>query len=315
MNIAIRAHGKLLLTAEYAVLEGAEALALPVRYGQTLRAESNAPPSELRWYSVDERQELWFEAVFDLDAFEIRRASEAQVAERLRAVLLACRRQRPSFLQSGSGWTVYIEADYPLEWGLGSSSTLVAALARWAEADPYEVLFETFGGSGYDVACAFAEGPILYRLDKQRRPQVTPVAFHPPFSEQLCFVFWGTKQDSRIEVERFRRHAATAAADWIEAVSQQTRACLSAQTLPEFIGCLRQHERLISSVIGLTPVQEKYFPDFNGAVKSLGAWGGDFVLAASDAPFKETAEYFCQKGFPTCISYDNMVLGASIEKK
>jgi len=34
-------------------------------------------------------------------------------------------------------------------------------------------------------------------------------------------------------------------------------------------------------------------------MKSLGAWGGDFVLATSQASEEETRKYFGQKGFTT----------------
>jgi hypothetical protein len=47
------------------------------------------------------------------------------------------------------------------------------------------------------------------------------------------------------------------------------------------------------------------FPDYSRAIKSLGAWGGDFVLATGN--FNEM-DYFKQKGFHTIISYHKMVL-------
>ena len=38
-----------------------------------------------------------------------------------------------------------------------TSSTLIANLAKWSNVDPYILLSETFGGSGYDIACASAK--------------------------------------------------------------------------------------------------------------------------------------------------------------
>ena len=46
-----RAHGKFLLTAEYMVLKGAKALALPLSYGQQMQVSDIAGDS-WHWYSA-----------------------------------------------------------------------------------------------------------------------------------------------------------------------------------------------------------------------------------------------------------------------
>ncbi|MCS7035135.1 MAG: GYDIA family GHMP kinase [Saprospiraceae bacterium] len=308
MSTVIRAHGKLLLTGEYAVLDGAEALALPVRYGQTLHAQPSDTPATLRWTSVDAHGTPWFEAAFSLPTLSIESTSDPKTAERLRDLLLACRRQRADFLADLEGWNVRIEADYPLHWGLGSSSTLVAALARWAAVDPYAVLFETLGGSGYDIACAFATGPIFYQLEAHQTPHVEAAPFDPPFADHLFFVFLERKQDSHAEIRRFRQSKATPPADWLNAISALARQCAAAQTLEDFAQRLREHEQLLAPALARTPVQEALFEDFPGVVKSLGAWGGDFVLAASPLAAWQTQQYFAEKGFPTCIPFRDMAL-------
>ena len=53
------------------------------------------------------------------------------------------------------------------------------------------------------------------------------------------------------------------------------------------------------------PIKQKLFSDFPGGIKSLGAWGGDFILATGT---KETMEYFKEKGYATVISFQDMVL-------
>jgi len=299
------AHGKLLLTGEYAVLDGALALALPVRYGQTLQAETSEPGT-LHWASIDETGLVWFEAAFALPSLDLLRATDAPTAQRLWDMLRACQRQTPSFLGTAAGWTVQTRTDFPRAWGLGTSSTLIAALARWAGADPYQVLFETLGGSGYDIACAFADGPLLYRLDGLI-PHTERVDFAPPFAEQLFFVFLEKKQDSRAGIRRFREQAQRDTG-LVHAVSALTRQCLAARTLPDFCALLLEHERLIGQTLDLPRAQDLYFPDFPGTIKSLGAWGGDFVLAASAEPAAETVRYFREKGFSTCLAYRDMVL-------
>ena len=53
-------HGKLLLTAEYAVLDGAKCLAVPTKLGQSLRV-SPLKKSLIDWKSFDHQGNLWFE--------------------------------------------------------------------------------------------------------------------------------------------------------------------------------------------------------------------------------------------------------------
>ena len=43
----------------------------------------------------------------------------------------------------------------------------------------------------------------------------------------------------------------------------------------------------------------------SGTIKSLGAWGGDFVLATGD---EEAQKYFKRKGYKTIIPFQDMIL-------
>jgi len=47
------------------------------------------------------------------------------------------------------------------------------------------------------------------------------------------------------------------------------------------------------------------FSDFSGSIKSLGAWGGDFVLVAHS---ENPTAYFKEKGYEVIFSYHQMVL-------
>ena len=60
-------HGKLLISAEYAVLDGALALALPTKFGQSFSVESNSENTIL-WKSISNEGDVWFEAEFTIDA-------------------------------------------------------------------------------------------------------------------------------------------------------------------------------------------------------------------------------------------------------
>ena len=46
------------------------------------------------------------------------------------------------------------------------------------------------------------------------------------------------------------------------------------------------------------------FPDYKGSIKSLGAWGGDFILATGD---KEDRNYFINKGLRSIIEFKDMI--------
>ena len=71
---------------------------------------------------------------------------------------------------------------------------------------------------------------------------------------------------------------------------------------------MRQHENLVADILGLPTVQSKEFPDYWGCVKSLGAWGGDFVLATTDRSEEETRAYFQGKGMDVIFRYDELIL-------
>ena len=300
-----RARGKLLLTGEYAVLDGALALALPVRYGQSLVVETDDKPGQLLWLSRNEKGEIWFQAKFSLPELTPLQSTGKPTAEVLQQLLLACRRQNPYFLNATEGLLATTQTDFPRAWGLGTSSTLIAALARWAGVDPYRVLAETLGGSGYDIACAYAEGPLLYRLTGSG-PDVQPAAFAPLFAGDLYFVFLGKKQNSRDAIRHYREFA-QGHAELSAAISELTLKSLHAQTLHDFSTLLLEHERLIGAATGLPRAQELYFPDFPGVIKSLGAWGGDFVLAAGAGGAEAVRGYFREKGFGVCIPYAEML--------
>lgn len=304
MLFSTRARGKLLLSGEYFVLDGALALAVPVRFGQALRVEAGAESGVLHWRSLDEQGAPWFEARFELPSLNPLSTTDARTATALQNMLLACRRQQAGFLTDPQGLAVTTQTDFPRAWGLGTSSTLIAALGQWAGADPYPVLFDTLGGSGYDIACAYAEGPVLYRL-QDGRPEVLPAAFHPAFRDQLYFVYLSQKQDSREGIRRFRERAQGRAA-LVDQVSALTRQMLLATDLEAFEQLIKAHEQLVAEALDLPPVQARLFPDYPGVVKSLGAWGGDFVMATGRGSSAEIRDYFESRGFPQLLNYAEM---------
>lgn len=300
-----RAHGKLLLTGEYFVLDGATALAMPVRFGQTLDVEKSETPGQLRWKGKNSDGTVWFEAEFELPGLTIINTSDAQTAQTLAKILRACQAQEPDFLTGKEALQVETQTDFPREWGLGTSSTLLVTLANWAGVNPYQVLFDTLGGSGYDIAAA-AKSPILYRLRDGHMPSIRLTEFSPAFSHQLYFVYLGKKQNSREGIARYRERVSPTP-DMLEEASSFANRFLTAKTLAELEAAMLQHEIFVAQAIDLPRAKDLYFNDFWGEVKSLGAWGGDFVLATSDRPEAETRAYFRQKGMDVFLPWREMV--------
>ena len=78
-----------------------------------------------------------------------------------------------------------------------------------------------------------------------------------------------------------------------------TKKFLKTKKASEFQTLMLAHENIISKLIGLQPVQQTKFSDYEGVVKSLGAWGGDFVLACGP---KNSKAYFSAKGICSLYS-------------
>jgi mevalonate kinase len=298
-------HGKLLITGEYAVLDGATALAVPTRLGQRLRV-TEKESSKLRWESYDVRGKLWFKARFKLnsnDRWVVRKTSDKKIAERLEKILRAADRIGADVGEELEGVTVRTELEFPRKWGLGTSSTLIHCLARWWQIDPYRLLDKTFGGSGYDLACAAADGPICYRRTPDG-PAVETTVWRPAYRDRLAFVYLGKKQNSREGIRRYRERPKDLA--WIDEITSLTEAFLGVDDLSEAQHLLRRHERTVASHLELPTVQSTLFADFPGVVKSLGAWGGDFVLALSNVDYAATRAYFRSRGYATVLRYEDL---------
>lgn len=292
-------NGKLLLTGEYLVLDGALALGIPTKFGQSLEIQSTND-SKIHWQSLDEKGNIWLDAVVNLP---INSSSKTKPEnENLFKVLNQATKQNPDFL-SDKGYTIKTKLTFPLDWGLGSSSTLINNIAQWAQIDAFKLLQETLGGSGYDIACAQNNTPILFHLEQQK-PVVKPINFSPIFKEQLYFVHLNKKQKSNLEIARYKEMK-NGVNEAIKTVSEITNLLVKTTQLDDFEKLILEHEKLLASILQLPRVQEIYFKDYFGQIKSLGAWGGDFILATGN---EDTPKYFKKKGFETVLLYDEMVL-------
>lgn len=303
-------NGKILLTGEYLVLDGAKSLALPTKFGQDL-VVTEIKEKQLIWGSFTTTGNCWFEAVFELPKLRLVNCtfnSEKQgngefIAETLLNILQAAKKENPCFLADTHGFVVKTTLTFPRNWGLGSSSTLINSIASWAQVDAFELLWNSFKGSGYDIACAKNNTPIFYQIEN-KKPVVTPVEFNVPFKQNLFFVHLNKKQDSKEGIAKFRKSGVCFQQE-IKHVSQISEEFLKVTSLVDFKKLIIEHEQIISSILKTSPVKKRLFSDYFGEVKSLGAWGGDFVLATGN---EKTKNYFKQKGFETVLRYSEMVL-------
>ena len=297
-----RSNGKLLISGEYLVLHGAWSLAVPTVYGQSLSIRETDRET-LHWKTTVV-SEPWLDAEIEPDSWQVLETGEPDRTGMLVRVL-----KTASGIKGDTTWlkgkAALADIEFDLGWGLGSSSSLISNIAWWAGIDPFLLFSSVAGGSGYDIACARSDLPLLYRAGVSG-PEYHTVSFRPPFLEQLAFVYLGKKQDSASSVKNYLNKALAREED-IEQISSLTEGLSETGDLDEFEQLLREHERILSPILGLPPVKTGLFPDYPGEVKSLGAWGGDFVLITMRRDWAEVKAYFSNKGMDTILPYHEMV--------
>ena len=292
------AHGKLMLTGEYAVLDGAKALAFPTCYGQSLEvSNANNSPHQITWQSFDFQGNVWMNAHLPSNDYALKEYVRLQ--EILRAVEAL---NSDVFFEQNLAFTTILE--FPQKWGLGSSSTLISLLAQWASIDPFELLDKTFGGSGYDIACAISDGPIVYQnFGKQK--DVKRVELSMAWTRGAFFVYLNQKKNSREAIKHYKSLSNTQSI--VTKVNQLTDALVQTTSISEAMDIIVEHENLMSATLELENIQKSSFVDFKGVCKSLGAWGGDFILALTAYDEEYVRDYFESKGFNTIFTYDKLL--------
>ncbi|WP_397303168.1 GYDIA family GHMP kinase [Nonlabens ulvanivorans] len=300
------AHGKFLITGEYVVLDNVSALAMPLKLNQYLTINSRND-GQFAWKSYDYDGSLWFEATLDLnvlknlDTFKSDNAVTVKLVEILRKAI----ELHPQALDKmADGFNAITTLDFNRKYGMGTSSTLISLIAQWLECDAYMLQFDCFGGSGYDIACATENSRLIYNYNNGQ-PIVEPFDWNPTIMESIFFVYLNRKQNSRDSIARFDNSLIT---DELrkELDEMPQRFKDASNDVAHFNEVINRHEAIISSLIGLEPVKQKLFPDYTQAIKSLGGWGGDFIMCTGDI---EERAYFKSKGFEIVLEWDDVVSG------
>lgn len=295
------ANGKLLLTGEYFVLHGAKAIALPLKVGQHLRVQDGFPSDTISWQALY-RDEVWFSCELNPSGFGVINSSHPAKAETLSRIFQTLHVLNPDF-QPKAGTRIETVLEAHPEWGLGSSSTLISLVSQWAGTDPFALNELVFKGSGFDIACATANGPVFYL---RNRP-AEPLQLDYSFVNQLFLVYSGKKKETGKEVKAFLNEIKVPdhLIAEVSVISEELAAC---RIQHEFNRLIRQHERLIGRLIGQVPVKEQLFADFDGEIKSLGAWGGDFYLVSTSLSFDEVKRYFDNRRLTTIFRWNDLIL-------
>ncbi|MGL5234934.1 MAG: GYDIA family GHMP kinase [Empedobacter falsenii] len=296
-----RSNGKLFLIGEYIVIDGAKAFALPTKYGQCLFVENSSEIENLiTWKATKFDNSIWFETEIRLNDLEIISSTNDKLSQSLQNILKQAKILNPDFFDSNNSYQCLTKLEYPQEWGLGSSSTLIDLISQWIEINPFELNQLTFNTSGYDIACAHHHQPILF---SNNPIEIEDLELNWNFKDQLYFVYLNQKQDTQAVVGN---HYKNKSKDWkmIQELSDLVVQATKVENLTDLESILDEYQERLGNFMQISQVKELYFPDYLGTVKSLGAWGGDFVLVTYRDGMHD---YFKEKGYEIIIPFSEMI--------
>lgn len=296
-----KSNGKILLTSEYLVLDGAKAIALPSKLTQDLYIEQ-CDKEIIEWQGFDEKGNVWYEENFYLKNNDLVYSAEKNnTSEKLLLLFNHILKTREAKDILGNKFSTKL--NFKREWGLGTSSTFVNNLAKWANIDPYRLLFSAFKGSGYDIACCDVNNPIIFEK-KQNSINVKNITFNPPFIENIYLIHLDKKQNTQTSITNYLR-TKSEKNNLIKKINLISEEMLQCKNLNHFEDLIVEHESIISQAISQEPIQKLTFNDYDlGKIKSLGAWGGDFILVTSK---NNDLSYFNNKGFETILKLSDLV--------
>ena len=296
----VYSNGKVLLTGEYVILDGALSLAAPTKFGQHLKFQENLS-NLINWKSKNFDGNIWFECLITSDTLKVKSTSSQKISNTLVEIINFIREYNPSFLKN-CGSDISTNLTFEKNLGLGSSSTLISNLSKISGVNPYTLNNKIFKGSGYDIACAESISPILFKLDKDQKI-INEVSFKPSFNEHIYFVYLNKKQNSISEIEKYSKNKASDSI--ISEISDITSEILVCNSIDGFNKLIEAHELIISKLISKQTVKDLLFKDFDGYIKSLGAWGGDMIMVTSQI---NPSKYFIEKGYSTIFKFKELLV-------
>ena len=296
-----KSNGKILLCSEYLVLEGAKAIALPSKLTQDLQV-NKCENKIIEWQSFDENNDLWFEEKFYFSGSDLKYESKKnKTSEKI--LILFKYLLKTKDVNDILGNKFLTKLNFKREWGLGTSSTFVNNLAKWAKTDPYKLLFSAFNGSGYDIACCDVKNPILFQK-KQNSISIENIIFNPPFIENLYLVHLEKKQNTQTSIINYF-NVKSDRKQLIEKINLIAEEIIKSKDLNQFEDLIVEHENIIAIATSQEPIHQSVFSAYSqGKIKSLGAWGGDFILVTSK---NNDLSFFKNKGYNTILKLSDLV--------
>ena len=296
-----KSNGKILLSSEYLVMDGAKSIALPSRLTQDLIV-SKCDKNTIEWFSHDMHNNLWYEDRFFVKNNNLVCESEKNVTSQ-KIISLFNHLSKTHKLANLLGNKFETRLNFKKDWGLGTSSTFVNNLAKWAKVDPYQLLFSTFKGSGYDIACCDLNHPIIFKKTNESI-DVKKIKFKPPFIKNLFLIHLGKKQNTQLSIENYSKKQFDRM-ELIKKINTITDEFIKCNELIHFEELIQEHESIISKATSIIPIQNSNFSDYkDGKIKSLGAWGGDFILVTTK---NKDLSYFKKRGLETIIPLEDIV--------
>lgn len=255
--------------------------------------------SQIHWVSLCQGK-CWLDIKINFQNWEIIETNNEESALFIIKVLKEIQNHSSKF-QGNDSYLLQSNLDFPQNFGLGSSSTLMSNLAKWAEIDAFALNESVLGGSGYDIAVAQESSAILYQLQGKKK-HIKKINFAPSFKDDLLFIHLNQKQNSREGIQLYR--SKNKSENLIHEFSVLTQEILHCENIDNFSRLMTAHEEKLSQFLGLKTAKEQYFSNCPAFVKSLGAWGGDFILTQK---FEGYDTYFKEKGFQNIFTWDELI--------
>ena len=298
-------NGKLMITGEYTVLSGAKALAIPLKFGQSLTIGEGINSNQISFKTYLSNNE-WFSALYNASSLKLISSTSSNRAAYINKLLLAAKQLNSNFIKQNESLQFVAEMNFNPDWGLGSSSSLISNIAYCANVDPYKLNEIISNGSGYDIACARSNSPLIY-ANFNNTVEIHKISLYPEITSHIWFIYLGKKQNTDKEIINFFKNEKPTQSD-INSISDISFAFTQAKNISDARQLIDTHENITSKIIHQTPIKKKHFEDFEGSIKSLGAWGGDFCMAITDYDEQYIKNYFEQKGLATVFKYNDIVL-------
>ena len=114
-----KSNGKILLTSEYLVLDGAQALALPSKFSQSLEVKETKNINQISWTSYDFDGKKWFDDLFAIskDKF-IYEKRKNKFSDKMVSIFNGIKKlNSKAFTNSGIKFTTKLHLSK--EWGIG----------------------------------------------------------------------------------------------------------------------------------------------------------------------------------------------------